>query len=138
MPRASRQFLDNSVSGQIHKTLVEVLSSYNERELENFLSEFLTSEERVMLAKRLTLYIMLLSDYSDVEIKEVLKMSYETIRTTRTMLENKSQKFRSGLEDWVGKPNREMPTNRLLKFIELALAAKSDVKARAKLTSGDY
>jgi len=138
MPRASRQFLDNSVWGQINETFIEVISHHKQAELKKFLAEFLTSEERVMLAKRLTLYIMLLSDYSDAEIKEVLKMSYETIRTTRILLENKSQKFRSGLEDWVGKPNREMPTNRLLKFIELALAAKSDVKARAKLTSGDY
>jgi Trp operon repressor len=115
-----------------------VLASCGEKELRKFLAEFLTSEEKTMLAKRLTLYIMLLSDYSDAEIKEVLKMSYETIRATRGLLENKSQKFRDSLEHWVKKPNKERPTNRLLKFIELALAAKSDVKARAKLTSGEY
>jgi len=138
MPRASKQWLESSVWNQIHKTLAEVLASCGEKELRKFLAEFLTSEEKTMLAKRLTLYIMLLSDYSDAEIKEVLKMSYETIRATRGLLENKSQKFRDSLEHWVKKPNKERPTNRLLKFIELALAAKSDVKARAKLTSGEY
>ena len=138
MPRASKQWLENSVWNQIHKTLAEVLASCDEKELRKFLAEFLTNEEKTMLAKRLTLYIMLLSDYSDAEIKEVLKMSYETIRATKGLLENKSQKFKDGLEGWVKKPNKEISTNRLLKFIELALAAKGDMKARAKLTADDY
>ena len=130
--------MDNSVWGQIHKTFTEVLTSREEGELRKFLGDFLTSEERIMLAKRLTLYIMLLSDYSDTQIKDVLKMSYETIRAIRGLLDNKSQRFKDSLSDWVKKPDKKRSTNRLLKFIELALAAKSDVKARAKFTSGDY
>lgn len=138
MPRASKRFLDKSVWDQIHKTLTKVISSYNQAEMEKFLTEFLTKEEKIMLAKRLTLYVMLLAGYSDIEIKEVLKISFETIRSARRSLEAKSKRFREDLVSLADKPKKSGETNRLIKMLDLALSAKSDIKSRAKLTSGDY
>ena len=138
MPRASKQRLETQVWEQIHKTLVEVISSHKVSDLKKFLFEFLTNEEKVMLAKRLTLYIMLLSGYSDTEIKEVLKMSYETVRTARSLMTTKSKQFKDSLTEWAKEPTQEKAPNRLLRMIEPALSAKGDMKARAKLTSGNY
>jgi len=138
MPRASKQFLDKSVWSQIHQTLAKVISSYNQPELEKFLTEFLTKEEKIMLAKRLTLYIMLLAGYSDTEIKEVLRLSFETIRSAKGFLEAKGKEFKKDLLSLSEKPKKTGETNRLIKMLDLALSAKSNVKSRAKLTSGDY
>ncbi|MBI2594426.1 hypothetical protein HYW39_01885 [Candidatus Curtissbacteria bacterium] len=138
MPRASKKLLQNSVWEQIHSTLVEVISSFDEYKLSDFLSEFLTKEEKTMTSKRLALYIMLLSGYSDWQIEDVLKVSNETIRTTRTTLGYKSEKFKENLSGWIKPPKKTKGTNRLIKMIELALVAKGDMKARAKLASGNY
>jgi|SRR3989344_7180314 len=138
MPRASKKLLENSVWKQIHSTLVEVISSFDEYKLSGFLSEFFTKEEKTMITKRLALYIMLLSGYSDWQIEDILKVSNETIRTTRTTLGYKSEGFKENLFGWIKPPKKTKGTNRLIKMIELALRAQSDMKARAKLLSGDY
>ncbi len=138
MPRASKKLVDPTTWKGINETLVEVLSYFDKDGLRSFFSEFLTKEENVMLSKRLTLYIMLLSNYSDTDIKDTLKISFEIIRSTRNSLEAKSKKFKDSLARWIKKPEKEERTTRFLKMIELGLRAKSDMRARAKLASGDY
>ena len=138
MPRASKRILDNTVWTEIHDTLAEVISSHDKAALEKFLFEFLTKEEKTMLAKRLTLYLMLLGGYSDTEIKEVLKISHETVRMADQSLKSKSKKFKDNLSSWLKIPRRPKSSNRLIKMVGLALSAKSDRRSRPKLLSGDY
>ena len=138
MPRASKQWLDKAIWNEIHENLPVVLSSFHEKELKDFLLEFLTKEEKTMMAKRLALYLMILGDYSDAEVKEVLKISYETIRTARNSLVVKSPGFKKRLARWVMKPKSFKEPSGFLKMLDLMLGAKSDKKSRAKLLSGDY
>ncbi|OGY24864.1 MAG: hypothetical protein A2Y57_01005 [Candidatus Woykebacteria bacterium RBG_13_40_7b] len=138
MPRASKRFLDDKVWKEINETFPEVLSSFEPRGLKKFLSEFLTKEERTMVAKRLTIYLMIFGSYSESEIKETLKVSHETVRVAKESLASKSDQFKNALVLRLKKLGEKESTNRLIKMLDLALSSKSNIKARAKLTSGDY
>ena len=130
--------MDKPLWDEIHDNFIEVLSSFDETELDKFFLEFLTHEERTMLAKRLALYLMLLGGYSDTEIKELLKMSHETIRIARDSVQAKSPEFKERFSKWIKKPKSSKESSGLLNMVELALGARSDKRARAKLLSGDY
>lgn len=135
MPRASKQRLDNEIWREIHQVFPEFISTFNKTELETFLEEFLTKEEKTMLAKRLVLYHLLLGGFRDYEINQHLKISLETIRLARTSLEFRGKKFRDKVKNLklTSQTKKEQPS-----WLELALKSKSDMKARAKLLSGDY
>ena len=90
-----------------------------------------------MLAKRLSLFAALIKGYDYREINKTLKFSFETTRRAKEGLETKSEKFKEILDSLLVTKG-QAKTNRLFKFIELALGAKTDMKARAKLASGDY
>lgn len=135
MPRRSRQWVENSVWGTINKTFLEVVGSLKKTEVDEFFNDLLTKEEKVMLAKRVALYSLLLSDYTDNDIKEILKVSYETVRSGRNLLAAKGQLFKNKVK---GKIQKSESGNRLLKGIELAISSKGDMQARAKLLSGDF
>ena len=138
MPRASKIQLDKFIWDKINKTFLEVISSKSEKELKVFLGDFLTQEEKVMLAKRLALYIMISAEYSDEEIKELLKISYETVRSARNLLGLKNQRFSTSLKGLVAKPKKPSENNSLINFLDAVLSAKSNMKSRAKLMSGDF
>jgi len=138
MPRVSRQELEPEVQKEINQALVDLLVSFEAKgSLKKFLSEFLTKEEKAMLAKRIALYVALVEGYDYREINGSLKVSFETIRKAKEAIELKSSGFRVALDHLI-KVKAPASTNRLIKFLELALSAKSDMKSRAKLTSGDY
>ena len=138
MPRVSKQTLEPEIQKEVHQSLVDLLTSFESKpSLNKFLFEFLTREEKLMLAKRIALYIALAEGYDYREISQSLKVSFETIRKAREALELKSSGFRVALDNLI-KVKAPASTNRLLKFLELTLSAKSDMKSRAKLASGDY
>lgn len=61
--------------------------------MQEFLNNFLTQEERLMLSKRLMLYMMLAKKYPATVIKKTLQMSYETIRQHGHLFETKHESF---------------------------------------------
>src|SRR6266436_5291373 len=95
MPRVSRSRLQNRQLEEITEHFSYLISSLTKRtDIETFLNEFLTKEEKIMLAKRLTLFMMLEKQYAPPGIKSVLKVSYETVRSYKQQLSFKSTEFR--------------------------------------------
>jgi uncharacterized protein YerC len=138
MPRVSRNPLEPEIHNEINKAFIDLLASFGSKaELKKFVSEFLTKEEKTMLAKRLALYVAVAKGYDYREINRSLKFSFETIRKAKEVVLLKSDGFKLVLENLI-KAKAPIKTNRLFKFIELAVTAKSDIKSRAKLSSGDY
>lgn len=85
MPRASK----NNIIGEKHaekleKDLYSLVSSMDSASLNAFMKDFLSDEERVMLSKRLEVYIMLHSELDVQTISTALSVSRETVRTHRT------------------------------------------------------
>ncbi len=130
--------MDKEIWILVKSDFLEVVSRSNKSELEIFLNGFLTPEEKVMIYKRLALYSLLLEGFNDQETKEILKLSYETVRSARQLVSLKEEAFKNLLKKKVKQMETDSKSNKLLGFIYLATKSKSDVKARAKLLSGDY
>lgn len=110
-------------------------------EIENFFDSFFTKEEKIMLTKRLVLFMMIQRGYNPKAIQSALHISYETVRTYTNQFANKNTQFQKMIEKLISREKAKEfweKVEKMLKPIELALNAKRDMKARAKLISGDW
>ncbi len=142
MGRVSRKIINRDLQSELEEQLSFIVSSLsNKEEIEKFLTEFLTREEKVMLGKRLLLYMMLYKDFPTSKIYSSLSMSRETIRWYKQVFEGKSQVFKKVIEKLIKRERNRMLWAKIEKILEpmsLAMQAKSNMKARAKLASGDF
>jgi uncharacterized protein YerC len=80
MVHISKRALKPHIQGQILKQLTLHITRLRGAErTEHFLSEFLTDAERVQLAKRLAIFILLVRGYSFGQIEKLLKVSQVTV-----------------------------------------------------------
>lgn len=80
MSQVSRRKMNESVEQKVFSLFSEVLVSLSKREeVESFLTDLLSPTERTMLAKRLTVALLLARGYSYEEICDILKVSRDTI-----------------------------------------------------------
>ena len=80
MPHVSKNELDKKTLGKIFGKLIAILSrAQNERKLSSILDELLTETEKVMLAKRLAIVLMLSGSTPQHRISEALKVSPSTV-----------------------------------------------------------
>lgn len=142
MGRVSRKPLNKDLKEDLEEQLSFIISSLNKKEdISSFLDEFLTPEEKLMLGKRLILYMMLYKGMASKEIKNSLGMSFETVRWYKLIYEGKSEKFRQSINKLINRENAKQmwgKVEKILKPFDLALRSKTDMKARAKFISADY
>ena len=80
MTQVSKFKLDRKIQDTLLKNLLTVISKLNkEDQAKLFLDDLLTRTEKIVLAKRLAIALMLQSGKSYSEIKEILKVSSSTI-----------------------------------------------------------
>ena len=142
MPRASRHTLPKETLKEIQDHFFELISSLtNELQISEFLQDFLTKEEKLMLSKRLMLYMMLKRNLHHATIQQTLQISYETVRTHAQQFADKNNVFQAILEKLSAKEKTKELWSKMekaLKPLELMMQARNDMKARAKLASGDW
>lgn len=142
MPRTSKFNLGQKELEKINSHLLYLISSIkNEVEAEKFLEDFLTKEEKIMLAKRLVLFILIKKGYGPSVIQSALHISYETVRTYQNYLSSKDDSFHNILDKLIRRQETIdlfIKIDKLLKPVNLFLDSKRDMKSRAKFTSGDW
>lgn len=142
MPRVSKSRLHQQRLSEIQDHFAYLISSLtNSDDIEDFFGEFLTKEEKVMLAKRLVLYMMLKKEYPPHVIQSALHISYETVRSHTNQISSKNAKFHAVINKLISREKTKEffdKINQLLKPVDLFLRAKTDMKARAKFASGDW
>jgi uncharacterized protein YerC len=80
MPHISKKKLGKKTVGKIFSKLIILLGkARNHREISNILDELFTETEKIMMAKRLALILMLDGNIPHQRIQEVLTMSPSTI-----------------------------------------------------------
>lgn len=142
MGRVSKRGVNKDLIEEVEEQLSFLISSLtNTGEINLFLSEFLTREEKLMLGKRLVLYMMLYKGMTDSQIQSALSMSRETIHWYRQVYENKTELFKKNINKLIAREkNKELweKIDKILEPVYLAMQAKSNMKARARLTTGDF
>lgn len=136
MPRVSKSKIQAEKLEDIFDHFSYLIASLSQKgEVEKFIGEFLTKEEKIMLSKRLVLFMMLKRNYLPSHIRAGLNMSYETIRIYQNQLDNKSKEFHKKIEKLIVREKSKEFFNKidkLLKPLEYALNSKTSMKARAK------
>ena len=80
MSQVSRRILNKQVEEKVFETLWEAISQVRDKkEIQSFLGDLLSPTERVMIAKRLAIAVLLLKGRSYETIKDFLKVSTETV-----------------------------------------------------------
>jgi len=78
--QVSRRLLNKQIEQQIFETLWEAISQLkNKTEIQIFLTDLVTPTERIVLAKRLAIAVLLLKNTNYETIKDLIKVSGETI-----------------------------------------------------------
>jgi Trp operon repressor len=86
MVRLNRNELEKSQLDKLLGELSKTVSHLPSGNTDVFLSELLGNEERIMIAKRLAIVVLLLEKYSLYEIANILKVSPMTARSLKQKL----------------------------------------------------
>lgn len=142
MGRVSRRKVNKDLERDLEEQLSFIIVSLTNKEDVNvFLDEFLTEEEKLMLGKRLILYMLLYKGLTNTQINNALSVSHETTRWYRKIFEKKPEAFKKNLERLINREKSQELWEKIEKILEpftLALNVKTNMKARAKLASGDF
>ena len=87
MPQISRRPLDRETANRLFESFFRTIGLLNRQDAELFLDDLLTRTERVMLAKRLAISILLDAGKTYQHIKELLNVSQSTITAVGKTLE---------------------------------------------------
>jgi uncharacterized protein YerC len=121
MTHVSRKKLDKKVLEQIMFFFGAILADLRtEAEVSTFLDSLLTNTEKLMLAKRLAMVVMLTEGVSDTQISQSLKTTYATIEKTKLLLGNKLAGYKVGLVKLKERKNWQLLRNALLELAKYA------------------
>jgi uncharacterized protein YerC len=142
MPRVSKWPVEENIQGELSDNFVYLVSSlHSSKDIEQFLNAFLTEEEKMMMAKRLMLHLMLENKYDASQIAAILNVSRETIRNHKIVWLTGGKTYKSIIAKLAKREKTKQlwrKVERILKPLDLMLHSRSNMKARAKLLSGDY
>jgi uncharacterized protein YerC len=99
MTRVSRNPLTQDIWEGVKDDLAKLISILSDKNLvQGFFDDFLTPTEKVMLAKRLGIAVLLIGGFGYDEIKEILHVSTSTIFTVQNAVE-KGKFLKPAVED---------------------------------------
>lgn len=94
MPHISVRKLHNNALDQLFDKLTQAITHLNGRaEVDLFFNDLLTRTERIMLAKRLAIVLMLDKEYTFAQISSVLKVSEATVSVMRERADHGGRGF---------------------------------------------
>lgn len=111
MPRRSKVELSPETISELEEQFYNFLHSLSPDETNKFFNEFLTTEEKMMMYKRLALYWSLFEGYSLASIQRMLGITHDTTRIYNKKKNEMSDEFKNLLHrigrDGNGQPMKE-------------------------------
>ena len=99
MPQVSKIRLREEIQERMFQVFYQSMADVKtKKQAENLLNDLLTPTERIMLAKRLSIAIMLLKEYDYATIRRVLNVSFGTISRVATWLKIGGKGYKKILE----------------------------------------
>ena len=119
MPRVSQNELSGEIHKRIWKALLKSLSGVKRSEdLEKLLEDLLTPTEKIMLAKRLMIAILIQRQKRSRDICRALKVSKATVNTIRRDIIRSGVGYRIVFKMFAAEPKRSSGSNNILETIE--------------------
>lgn len=119
MPRVSRRLLERSVTQEINELFCSMVANLKKAtEVEQFLNDFLTTEEKLMLSKRLAVVLLIVEGYDYRLICNILKVSPTTVNTAKQALKTKGPAYRRVIETLVAQEQLREFWEKVNKFMQ--------------------
>lgn len=113
MSQVSKINLEGIIQKELYDEFSWIVSELkNTQEVENFFSELLTKTEKIMLTKRLAIAVLLVKGYTYRNIRQVLRVSFPTIRSVQFWLDHGRGGYKKAVEKIISR--RE-----ILAFLEM-------------------
>jgi uncharacterized protein YerC len=120
MAQVSRRPLGQKLENELSRLLIRVVVDLkNPDEIENFLKDFLSPMEKIMLAKRLAIAVLIGKGHDYQQIKEILKVTAGTIASVSLKYKYAGQGYKRIVE----KILRQEKTEKLLDKIDDLLSS---------------
>lgn len=134
MTQVSRNLLTKKVAERIFEILIEVVASLNKPvEIQYFLEDLLSSTEKVMLGKRLAIAYLLLKEYDQRSICNILKVSLTTVSRVNHNIQTKGKGYKGVLKKVFAKEKLNEILDKLdTFFVELIPPSKGTDWRRAR------
>jgi len=98
MSQVSKYPVSKDVSDRMFEVFQMTISSLNQRqEIEEFFDEFLSPIEKIMLAKRLSIAVLLAKGYSYSSISSILRVTPRTIATVSLALKYRGKGYQKAV-----------------------------------------
>lgn len=124
MPHVSKYRLGKKAEGEIINNLNIAFTVINSgEEMVNFINSLLSPTERVMLAKRLAMIILIESGMSDPQISDLLHVTHGTVAKMRLFYEARGAGFKVAL--------KKLEEQKRLKAFKDALLELADFVAKS-------
>lgn len=99
MSQVSKINLEGIIQKELYDEFSWIVSELkNTQEVENFFSELLTKTEKIMLTKRLAIAVLLVKGYTYRDIRQVLRVSFPTIRSVQFWLDHGRGGYKNAVE----------------------------------------
>lgn len=142
MPRASKRTISQTLIKKLSGELTDLISSLKSPEyISEFLDTFLTNEERIMVSKRLMLYILLEKSLTTTQITSILTISRQTVLTHKKNWTKSGNLYRVIMKKMIERRQTTKFWEKLedvLYPLDLIIDSRSNMQARAKLYQGDF
>lgn len=116
MTQVSKHPLSKAIYERIFEIFIKsIVSIKDKKEAEDFLNDFLTPTERIMLAKRLAIAVLLTKDYDYNQIHKLLHVSTATIGGVNILLKYTGEGYKKVIDKLL---KEETIKNLLLSVVE--------------------
>lgn len=113
MTQISKRFLKPEVEEKIKSLFFDCLARcHSQGVAESFIDSLLTETEKVMIAKRVAIALMLLKGRTSVEVQNTLKVSGQTVWTVGMWLRSKGAGYQTLLKEVIKRDEEQEKSHR--------------------------
>lgn len=99
MAQVSRYPVSSEVEKRMYQILIDTISNLRDPgEIESFLNEFISPVEKIMLAKRMAIAVLLAKGYDYASIKKILRVTPTTIASISIALKYSKRGYKGAVE----------------------------------------
>ena len=130
MAQVSRRPVDRKVEARMYEILWQSLAKLDQQDkVGRFLKDLLTPTERVMVAKRLAIAILLNKGWGQESIDKTLKVSGATIQSIRRILSDSGEGYRQVIEQLSRDESWEETMGEIGQFLQDNFTLRGQIKA---------
>lgn len=125
MTQVSKYPISKAIADRIFEILLKSLVKiHNQQEADQFISDLLTPTEKIMLAKRLAIALLLQKDYDYRTIQKIIRVSTATIASVNMVIRYGSKGYKNLL-------NKILKEEKLVSIIEKSVSKILSFPAQA-------